>query len=457
MTARVLVVDDVLPNLQLLERKLTDEYFDVLLAQSGAEALTIAIREQPDIILLDVMMPEMDGFETCSKLKADVRTAHIPVVMVTALDQAEHRVRGLMIGADDFLVKPIRDVELYARVRSLTRLKMVMDELRARAATDLQFGLSPDMMFEVRHPSIVSIVGSASNLLPLMADDDNAKVQIEPAEDIIASLRTTASDLVLVDLTVSPKEGLRFISRIRSFPETRYLPILALVDADDHAPLVKAFELGISDCVKRPADIAEVKARVATLLRRKRLADRLRENVHLSIQMAATDLVTGLFSRHYMNSHLSTLVRRAHAQKRPLSLAVIDIDFFKLVNDRYGHAAGDLALREIGRRIAANVRNIDLAARYGGEEFVVLMPDTPVDVGKVIAERLRFVIASTPFPVSQYNDQVVDLSVSIGLAQLLEDDPDGTAVIARADMALYRAKHQGRNRIEVDHQCTAAA
>jgi two-component system cell cycle response regulator len=135
MTARILVVDDILPNVKLLEAKLTAEYFDVLTASDGASALELADAETPDIILLDVMMPGMDGFEACERLKANPKTRHIPVVMVTALSDVNDRVRGLKAGADDFLSKPVNDVALFARVRSLARLKMMMDELRDRQAT----------------------------------------------------------------------------------------------------------------------------------------------------------------------------------------------------------------------------------------------------------------------------------------------------------------------------------
>ena len=135
MSARILVVDDILPNVKLLEAKLMSEYYSVLTASNGFEAIEVARAEQPDLILLDVMMPKMDGFEACKRLKSDPMTAHIPVVMVTALDQPTDRVRGLEVGADDFLTKPANDLALFARVRSLVRVKMMIDELRLRDET----------------------------------------------------------------------------------------------------------------------------------------------------------------------------------------------------------------------------------------------------------------------------------------------------------------------------------
>src|SRR3954452_2726285 len=145
MTARILVVDDIPSNVKLLEARLSAEYFDVVTATSGAEALAICERAECDVVLLDVMMPDMDGFEVCRRLKSNPKTHHIPVVMVTALDQPSDRVTGLESGADDFLTKPVSDVALIARVRSLSRLKLMTDELRMRAVTSRDIGIeSPE-------------------------------------------------------------------------------------------------------------------------------------------------------------------------------------------------------------------------------------------------------------------------------------------------------------------------
>ena len=137
----MLIVDDIPTNVRLLEARLVAEYYEVLTASSGREALAICERAEIDIVLLDVMMPEMDGFEVCALLKANPRTQHIPVLMITALDQPSDRVRGLDVGADDFLTKPVDDVQLMARVKSLVRLKNLTDELRTRAQTSQQIAV----------------------------------------------------------------------------------------------------------------------------------------------------------------------------------------------------------------------------------------------------------------------------------------------------------------------------
>ncbi len=148
MTARILVVDDILANVRLLEAKLSAEYFEVVTAMNGVDALEAVQRAKPDIVLLDVMMPGIDGIEVCKRLKADPATQHIPVIMVTALDQLEDRVRGLEAGADDFLTKPVNDVALFCRIKSLVRLKMLSDELRARAEFEPDHGAG----CQERHP-----------------------------------------------------------------------------------------------------------------------------------------------------------------------------------------------------------------------------------------------------------------------------------------------------------------
>ncbi len=458
MTGRVLIVDDTQPNLLLLERQLSDEFFDVLTARSGAQALEIAARERPDIILLDVMMPGMDGFEVCRRLKADRALMHIPVVMVTALDQPAARVQALDAGADDFLIKPVRDIELFARVRSLIRLKLLFDELHARELTDDMIGLNADDALGDATP-IVAVVDDGS--LPIAEVITHLQRQVSivtlAPEQARNRLEKMPCDLVILGLESGRVDGFRLVAQLRSHRDLRSVPVLAVIDREDPQPLVRGFELGISDCLKYPTDSFEITTRVRALLRRKRLSDRLRANVHLSMRLAMTDAVTGVYNRHYMTNHLDTLVKRARAEARQLSLLMIDIDHFKRMNDLHGHAVGDAVLRAVAQRIACNIRGVDMCARYGGEEFVVTMPDTDATHAREVAERIRAVIAETGFDVAGQPSE--PLTVSIGVAgydgRTAERD-DYNIILARADAALYEAKRGGRNRIIVDDQRVAA-
>lgn len=455
MTARVLVVDDILANVKLLEARLSAEYFDVITAMSGPEALSICERAQCDIVLLDVMMPDMDGFEVCRRLKANPATQHIPVIMVTALDQPSDRVKGLEAGADDFLTKPVNDLALVTRVRSLVRLKMVQDELRMRAVTSKEIGM--------RDPLAEAVADTGLNGRVLVVDDrassydrivqalrNQQHVDVEPrAQEALFRAAESEYDLVMVSLGLADFDPLRLCSQIRSLDRTRGLPILVIAEPEDDARLMRGLDIGVNDYLMRPIDRNEMSARIRTQVRKKRYTERLRDNVQQSLEMAITDGLTGLHNRRYMESHLGTLVEQAAMRGKPLSVLILDIDFFKSVNDTYGHDAGDEVLREFAARVRKNVRGIDLACRLGGEEFVVIMPDTDAGVASIVAERIRARVAGEPFPI-QKGARGIDITVSIGMAQRRTSDDGADVVIKRADQALYRAKRDGRNRVVLD-------
>jgi two-component system, cell cycle response regulator len=452
MSARILVVDDVPANAKLLEARLSAEYFDVLTAASGAEALEICARAQCDIILLDVMMPDMDGFEVCRRLKSNPATHFIPVVMITALDSPADRVRGLEAGADDFLTKPVSDVVLIARVRSLTRLKMMTDELRMRAITSLGIGVeAPERSAVVdtgkggRMLLVDDKPSSYERLVPVLRSEHTVDIESNPSEALFRAADGNY-DLLIVSLALDNFDGLRLCSQARSLERTRQVPILAIADGDNSTRLLRGLDIGVNDYLLRPVDKNELLARVRTQIRRRRYTDHLRDNVQNSIEMAITDALTGLRNRRYMENHLATLAEQACNRGKPLTLMMLDIDFFKAINDSYGHNAGDDVLREFAVRIRKSIRGIDLACRYGGEEFVVVMPETDLHVAGVVAERLRRTISGEPFAVNKGENQI-EVTISIGLSTLELTGEVVADVLTRADSALYRAKNDGRNRV----------
>ena len=452
MSARVLVVDDVLPNVKLLAAKLTREYFDVITAFNGPEALERIKKEAPDIILLDVMMPGMDGFEVCARIRADPTTMHIPIVMITALSDAADRVRGLEAGADDFLTKPVNDIALFARVRSLVRLKMMMDEWRLRESTSGQFGILDQAMTvknETAANARVLVIEDSPIDLDKIAEtlrrDTDSVVAADTSVEALELGMSEDFELIIVSLTLLHEDGLRLCSQLRSHERTRQAPILLIADEGDLSRVAKGLELGANDYLLKPIDRNELLARVRTQVRRKRYHEKLRHNYEQSLSMALTDSLTGVFNRRYVSAHLPRLMERSWESQKPVAILMFDIDHFKAVNDTYGHGVGDEVLREVANRTNRNLRNFDLVARYGGEEFIVVMPDTDRDAAYAVAERLRRRVGEETFAVSA---QVAEITVTISIGVAVVDGVGDTAdaILKRAGDALYQAKRAGRNR-----------
>lgn len=452
MTARILVVDDVPANVKLLEVRLLAEYFEVLTATNGADAIETCENGKVDVVLLDVMMPDMDGFEVCRRLKADPATSHIPVVMITALDQVADRVRGLEAGADDFLTKPVNDLQLMTRVKSLVRLKSLTDELRLRASTTRNIGieelLSRRMPSEEAVPKVLLIddrPASQERLQRMLRDSADLDICADPHTGFFQAAET-AYECVIISTGFKDFDPLRLCSQLRSIDRTRFLPIILLAEQGEDERIIRGLDLGINDYLTRPVDQQELTARLRTQVRRKRYNDQLRASVAQTIEMAVTDGLTGLHNRRYLDSHLQTLFDRAVARRRPLSVMITDLDRFKSVNDTYGHDGGDDILREFARRLRKNVRGIDLACRFGGEEFVVVMPDTEAHIAEKVAERVRAEIAQTPFQIGK-GGQTLAVTVSVGVSSLRRGPDTVEDLMKRADVALYEAKSGGRNRV----------
>lgn len=457
MPARVLVVDDLFPNVKLLAAKLQAEYFEVMTAASGAEALRKVSESPPDLILLDVMMPGMDGFEVCRRLKSDPRTTHIPIVMITALSDSENRVKGLEAGADEFLTKPVNDIALFARARSLIRLKLTSDQWRLRERTSLQFAMAEDdrpiMAESVDHARILlvedgrSIVDRVASTLE--RDCDDLVVAAGASEALIRADDPRGFDLIMISLLLAKDDGLRLCSQLRSSEVTRQIPILLLADEQEVKRVAKGLEIGANDYLMRPIDRNELLARVRSQIRQKRYQDRLMANYRASLSMALTDSLTGLFNRRYVMGHLERLIARADDEKKNIALLMFDIDHFKAVNDTYGHAAGDWVLKELAHRISRHTRNFDLVARIGGEEFLAVLPDTDFAMAMTVAGRLCEIVAGEPI-VLPANAGTLTVTTSIGVTISGDGAESIDVILKRADTALYRAKREGRNRVEIE-------
>jgi two-component system cell cycle response regulator len=453
MAGRILIVDDVATNRVLLVHLLERAFYDVDEARTGEEALDKALSHPPDLVVMDVMMPGIDGYEACRRFKRHPRLADIPVVIVTTLDTADDRREGLEAGADDFLTKPVRPVALLARMRSLLRMKAMTDELRLRDETlrDLgEDGLTPALILPPAGASVLGVSSPANGeaLRRMLTERLDVTVDIAiDAQDCFRKMAARPPQAVLVDALGFDAFSSDFVTALRQRPETRGAALLTVVDAEDFKLAASCLDAGANDYVMAPIDPSELSARLRTQLRYKAYADHLRESMRDGLRMAATDPLTGLRNRRYFDTHLARMIDNAAEQRSPLSLLAFDLDRFKQVNDVYGHAAGDAILKEFAQRLLDNIRGVDLAARLGGEEFIVVMPDAALPDAQVAAERVR---ASIETPGFDFDGTLIPVTVSVGVSTLRLGEDTASGLLARADAALYIAKAGGRNRVILD-------
>ncbi len=451
MSARVLIVDDVPANVRLLQARLEAEYFEVFTAFDGAEALEMVQRVQPDIVLLDVMMPEVDGIEVCTRIKSNPLTRFLPVIMITALDQPEDRIRGLQAGADDFLVKPVDELTLITRVRSLLRFKFLLDELESSVGQELLLDtrLRADEEQPARVCCMLRDAPDCQELFDTLGKWRQGEMMQDPRQ-LLERVRAGECDAVVLDLDMRQPDALRVASQIRSLESGRQIPIMLITDGKERERLVRALEVGASDYLQRPVSKEEFGARLEIQLKRWRYIQHLRRRVRQSVAYAMTDPLTGLYNRRYLSIQGRALVEEAVSRGRQLSLLVMDLDFFKRVNDTFGHDVGDEVLREVARRLKGQVRKMDMVCRIGGEEFVVLLPGAGPETAARIGERLRKIIAEKPFNIRPADGGDVitfNMTVSAGLASTCDDDETLEALLKRADAALYKAKNSGRDQV----------
>ncbi|MFN7901938.1 MAG: PleD family two-component system response regulator [Holosporales bacterium] len=453
MSARILIVDDIPANLKLLEAKLSSEYYQVIIAHNGIEAIEKSKKESPDIILLDVMMPGMDGFETCRRLKAQPETMHIPIVMVTALSDTTDRVRGLEAGADEFITKPVRDLPLFARVRSLVRLKTLMDAYHVREDTTVGLGALRQITEERERPKgTIAILADESmtaiTLKRILEKDGHSIVVFDFLEEALSAIPDGNFDVVITPLRMRGDDALRACVQLRNQEKTRHLPILMMAEEDDEQTLIKALELGINDYIMRPIDAQELRARVITQIRRLRYQERLRKTYQSSINLALTDELTQLYNRRYFNAHIDNILSTADREHRSTTLLFVDIDHFKKINDVYGHDAGDKVLIDLSNKLKHYVRDADFLARLGGEEFAVILHDTKTGIALQVAERLRRAVESAPFILPSGEEIKITISVGVACTRDIKGI-NKTTLLKVADQALYKAKRSGRNRVVV--------
>ena len=460
MHGRILIVDDVATNRIIYKVKLGDAFYEPLLAADGRECLAMARAERPDLILLDLILPDMPGTDVLRELRADPTTRTIPVIVLTAARDADQRLAALSAGADDVMSKPVSDQVLMARLRSLLRSRgeagvlsstwgMPAHSVLGLAEAPAGFetlgivalvAAQPETALRWKH----EMQGFLRDTLVLMTREQALAVSApgatggQPVPDVFV----IESDLD------GAGGGLRLMSELDSRPATRHCATCVITPETDGEHTAIAFDLGADDVVARGICARELAVRLRILIRRKRQGDLLRATVEDGLRLAVIDPLTGVYNRRYAMPRLAGIAAQAAQEGSDFAVMVVDLDRFKSVNDRFGHAAGDRVLSEVAHRLSENLRMSDLLARIGGEEFLVALPQTSIADAERVAERLCQVISDQPIRLPSGQALRVTASIGVALGSTEGADPEKVpALIDRADQALLQSKSAGRNKV----------
>ena len=460
MAGDILIIDGTATNRIVLKVKLLAAQYRVRPCATLPEAITEIAASLPDLILLDTGLGT-DAVQTlCQHLKSRSATSVIPVIATGGFSSPDARLAALEAGADDVLSKPFDDHILQARIRSLLRARDARQELRMREGTRTALGFAEAQgTFTAPAKVLVAYPSEDAVIDPEDFGEGLANTQTITAltGDIVGGQdEPSAVDLYVLDFRTglrNDKALFRLLSELRSRSSSRHASILAWLPEHARECAAMALDLGASDIVCGDVTKQEIRHRAAVLLRAKQEADDLRKTVETGLEAAITDPLTGLFNRRYAIPHLNRLTEESRTTGRRFAVMVLDLDHFKAINDRHGHAIGDEVLKQVAHRLKDNLRAVDLLARLGGEEFLVAIPNSDPVHARTAAERLRNLIGSSPFYVGA-DRRAVHVTTSVGVSlnggsEAGETIDDLGAIVGAADVALYAAKSGGRNQVSL--------
>jgi len=469
--ARILVADDDESLVKTLTWILKEHGYEVVVCPGGDGLLAKLEEVKPALLLLDIMMPKVDGLQLLERLKADERHKDLPVLMVSSMPPEDATVKALGLGAADFIAKPFRVRELLARVEAHIRvgqaLAQAREEARSRAAMvdilhEVTDSLKPDEIYHIlaRRVARVLNISKCSMVLAKSGDETGVVVaayenpmlrnlQIELARYPEIRQALTTGRLVLVeDVSTDPlykeerlrweKDGIKVPTRsavaLPFWMKDQQMGVFFLRTTGDDPPLTRADAQFGETVIKTAVSAIEKAYDFETAVSDKQRLEKL----------ALTDALTGCLNRRALSEALTQELDRARRYNLALTILLADIDRFKQINDTRGHIAGDSVLRQVGELLRREARSVDIVARYGGEEFVVVMPETALHGAAIFAERLRRRVMARDF--GEPGEDPLHMTVSIGLASFPDDRVQSSdSFVSLADQALYRAKNEGRN------------
>ncbi|WP_243405142.1 diguanylate cyclase [Pelagivirga sediminicola] len=464
MSGKIMIVDAVATNRIVLKVKLSAAHFEVTQASSGTDALQMARAGRPDLIIVGAALPDMESAGLIAALRAGAGTAVIPIVALLPDDTSQARVRALHAGADDVITQPVEERIMLARLRGLLRQHHALQDMRLNAGTDCAAGFG-EAQGGFDRPGRITLLGLQMSdamalrtrlrsacrhqVTALRAGGPVTSAPGAPAADVFVLLIPgTAGD------PAAGATGLELMAELRAAPEARHSRIVAVVPAACQPLAASLLDMGANDVIVGDVDLPEWTLRLTRQIQRKQAIDQLRTRLHDGLRAAMIDPLTGLYNRRFAMPFLRDLALAPDDRTRDFAVMVADLDHFKRINDRFGHAAGDRVLCHVADLLGAGVREGDLVARIGGEEFLIIMPGACGDEARRTADRLCRRIAGAGIMLKGECGPV-PVTISIGVAMGRSGHTEQTAgpsldtLLEQADGALYRAKARGRNTVTI--------
>jgi two-component system cell cycle response regulator len=441
----ILVVDDSSTMRTLIARELEEAGYTVLTAENGMEAISMIewMDEKPDLVTLDLDMPVMNGFEVCEyllekqKKQGDAQQAGLPIVFVAANDTLENRRRGFQLEVTHFIPKPFKPFDIVNTVNKILSPRRDFAGMTAMVIDDSSSVRRVIQMILMRIG--VTVLTAANGL---------------EAITVIESCNCTL-DIIISDYMMPEMRGDELCKLVRQKLALQQVPFLVVSAFTDKDLILSFFKAGVTDFLCKPFIEEELLARVEIHLRARQYIKQVEALNNRLEHLASRDGLTDFFNRRYFQEALEREFSSARRYRLELSCIMVDLDFFKKINDSCGHAFGDLVLREFAALLRAQSRKADICARYGGEEFVVLLPHANLGAAIVFAEKIRDVVEAYTFKDALHSRQV---TCSIGVASLKVHAPEtGEKLVDMADQALYKAKSLGRNQALVYNEALQVA